>query len=68
MMSLYMSSDEVMKIIIEKALDKLLQEDAPVKMAKNRNYTPCHNRRKRNNANPCPPVLNPVQFFTSMYR
>ena len=65
-MSFDMSSDEVMKITIEKKLDKLLEEDTPVKMA---NYVPCHNRRKRHYyANPYPSVLNPIQFFTSMYR
>ena len=46
----------------------LSEEHSPVKMAKNRNYVPCHNRRKRNNANPYPSIFNPIQFFTSKYR
>ena len=53
---------ELMKSPVEKALDKLPEEDSPVKMAKNRNYGPSHNRRRRNNANPYPSV------FSSMYR
>ena len=46
----------------------LSEDDSPVKMAKNRNYVPSHNRRKRNHANPYPSIFNPIQLFTSKYR
>jgi len=63
-----MNKVERMKSPVEKALDKLLEDDSPVKITKNRNHPYHDRRRKKNYANPYPSVFNPIKFFNAIYK